>query len=447
MMCFFCNPTVSANVTCCHDMYSISLFFYSSSLTSIFEVTIIPAIISLMTVCKCRWKLCRTNLVIWLTHFVFKVEGSCIDKICVRMFCMFIAASMVDLVIDIIEFNNSSMEQFFRFLTVCISDTMIQSSFINLHMLFSSIIALFTGFSDMFIVLTKFSVNCVDSWYDCGRSYYKLINWCCCLFTHLQMTLILTQQFELVMYDTFGIHKQHCKDTNDKYYKKNHHNDRNIQFCERMRCKSMEYVLMLIVHVICIGYSIDKLITHLYIHFNDTVILDLIKYVLVLYYQQNQAMSSGIFAIDWIVDLILSRLLYLTSGYLLKLILFIHIVHIIFSFGTKLTHSLNISPTHQDIACMNISGDVIVDASCICNCIVMFQEACGSCYKFFDWYCCTLNHLLVRISCISTLKLITYHTIDVVAPNFKIINDKHDKHSCQNGRSNQHDENMYCALM
>ena len=137
---------------------------------------------------------------IWLTHFVFKVEGSCIDKICVMMFYMFIAASMVDIVIGITESDNSSLEYFFTFLTVCISDTTIQSSFINLHMLFSSIIALFTGFSDMFIVLTKFSVNCVDSWYDCGRSYYKLINWCCCLFAHLRMTLLLINQFELVMY-------------------------------------------------------------------------------------------------------------------------------------------------------------------------------------------------------------------------------------------------------
>ena len=56
------------------------------------------------------------------------------------------------------------------------------------------------------------------------------------------------------------------------------------------------------------NYSIYKLIDHLYIPFNNTVALDLIKYVIVLYYQQNPGMSSRLFAIDWIVDLILSRL-------------------------------------------------------------------------------------------------------------------------------------------
>ena len=96
-----------------------------------------------------------------------------------------------------------------------------------------------------------------------------------------------------------------------------------------------------------------------------------------------------------------------------------HIVHIILSFCTKITDSLNISQTKQAKACMSMPGDAIVDASsCICNCIALLREAYTSCYKLFDWYCCTL-------------KLIIYDRIHVVRPNINNTSDKHDKKSCQ----------------
>ena len=260
------------------------------------------------------------------THFDQIVEGQSIDKIYTMMFSMLITTSIVDIVIGITEFNNSNMYCILTILTVCTSDTIIHSSFINLHVLFSSIITLFNELSD---ILTKFSINCMVSLHDCCGSYYKFINWYCCLFTHLRVILLLIRQLELVIYDTFDIGKQHFKDANDRYNKKNN------------------------------------------------------RYVLVSYYQQNQGMSSGLFAIDWIIDLILSRLWYLTGGYQLKMILFIHVAHIILSFCTKLTDFLNISPRKQDNACANL--DLIVDASiCICNCIVLLQELIG-----------TIAHLLI----------------------------------------------------
>ena len=71
------------------------------------------------------------------------------------MVCMLITTSIADIIIGITEFNNSNIDYFFAFLTVCMSGTIIQSSFINLHVLFSSIITLFNEFSDMCIIIDK----------------------------------------------------------------------------------------------------------------------------------------------------------------------------------------------------------------------------------------------------------------------------------------------------
>ena len=301
---------------------------------------------------------------------------------------------------------------------------------------------LFKRFSKIFIIVAKFVINCIVSLNNCCRSYYKFLCLYRCLFKHSGKAFLSINQCELIIYDTIEITKQNFKDVNDTHRKTSTHNTRNIQSRGCMCCTSMDYILMLIIDAVRTKCSMYELIDLLYIRFN-TLTLDLIKFVILLHYQRNQAKKSSLFSIDWIVCLYLSDLGQLTIGYTLHLTLFILILHIILSYCTELSVFLNNSPTKQDSECIDMSGDEIVDAAfCICNCIVSLH------HKLFDTYCCTAHiHVSMIISCVNQLKLAMCDTIEVVGTKARDMHDKHDKNICQDGRNNQSPGNMYGALM
>ena len=324
---------------------------------------IIPLMI--MNVTKFLWILCETNLwASWvsLTHFVFNVADPSIDNTCTMRFCVSIATNIVDIVIAIIASSNSNIDYFCIFFVLCICITIVQSSCITLQSIFLSIITIFNRISDILIIVAKFVLNCIISLNNCCRSYYKFLCLYCCSFKHSRMALLSINQCALIIYDTIETTKQNVKDVIDKHRKKTTQNDKNIHFHRCMRCTSMDCILILMADAICTKYSIYELIDDSYIRF-ITIILNLIKYVIVLCYQRHQATQSSLFSIDWIVRLFLSCLWQLTIGCTLNLTLFILMLHIILSYGITLSGFPNNLPTKQDSECMDMSGDEIVDAS------------------------------------------------------------------------------------
>ena len=101
----------------------------------------------------------------------------------------------------------SNMKCFSSIFILLVGNNVIQSNNINSQSIFTSIVTILNIWFDIFMILTKFFVNCIVSLKNDSRSYYKFIYLRCFLISYSTMTLLLIIHVELIIYNIMKVVK------------------------------------------------------------------------------------------------------------------------------------------------------------------------------------------------------------------------------------------------
>ena len=121
---------------------------------------------------------------------------------------------------NIIFSDNLNMGHFFVIVTSFIFNSDIKSNYINLQSIFTSIITILNVLLNIFFLLTKRFINYILSLTNDSRSHYKFIHLPCCTFSESTMTILSTNQLELMIYCAIKVTKSSRKYI-DNIYDKN----------------------------------------------------------------------------------------------------------------------------------------------------------------------------------------------------------------------------------
>ena len=165
-----------------------------------------------------------------------------------------------------------------------ICNNVIKSDYIIFKSIIASIVTIFNELIDIFVRLKKLFFNCIVSQQNGYGSCNKFIYLYCWTINLSLMTLPSINQFQLMIYVI----------TESEMSKFQIINDTNNQFRERMCYAAMEYILILIVDVICTIDSTYTLIDHscneerlLIYHFSANIIV-LSRYSIAVQYRLNE---------------------------------------------------------------------------------------------------------------------------------------------------------------
>ena len=139
----------------------------------------------------------------------------------------------------------------------------IKSNYTNIQSIFRAGITIFNGLFDICIILRKLFINCIVWLQNSVKSHYRFLYWCCCRLIHLPVVLAYINQLELSIYRTIEMIEANIKDIKNTYAQNETQNNKNIQSYNSIFCTSINYILMMIVEVICIIFVFYELMEHL----------------------------------------------------------------------------------------------------------------------------------------------------------------------------------------
>ena len=132
----------------------------------------------------------------------------------------------------------------------------------NLQSITKAVVTTFNVLLDIFIMLAILFINCIVSLQNNCKSHYKFICWCYCRLTHLQMALPSINQLELSILCTIEVIKSNVKDITNIYGQNESHNNQHIQSYNSISCTSVNYILLMIVEVICAIFVFYEMMHH-----------------------------------------------------------------------------------------------------------------------------------------------------------------------------------------
>ena len=178
--------------------------------------------------------------------------------------------------------SNVHIHYFFNIDVLYISNTVINSKYINIQLILPSIVTIFNGLFDCFIRMKQllFNFNVL--------SYYKFIHCYLWIISHSSMILQSINEFDLMIYKIIDIIQCKFKETSIRYSQNKAHIDRKDQSNECMYCVSVNDILILTITNILSIYSFYIVVYHLLIEKQALIhVFDAVMIVLIVYYQSN----------------------------------------------------------------------------------------------------------------------------------------------------------------
>ena len=164
----------------------------------------------LKTILLMNWHVFAFGVTRFLNYDVYKITVGKLN-----------ATDMLIIAIVMIYATHLPMHYCFNIDVSDISSTVINSNYIYLQEILTSIITIFNGLLDIFIRWKQLIINCT--------SYYKFIHWHSLSITHSSMILHSIGEVDLIVYNIFDVVTSTFKEMNREYSPNKTHVDQIVE--------------------------------------------------------------------------------------------------------------------------------------------------------------------------------------------------------------------------
>ena len=294
---------------------------------------------------------------------------------------------MMDIVVADMHYDNSNMAYLFNIFMFFNGNNVIESNYINSISIFTAIVTILNNFLKIFVMLATQFIECMVSFNNNGRSYYKFIYWSRFLFNPLPMIIIWINPAESMTCIMMEVVKSNLTQINNTRCQKNNHNGRKNHSHDNTYCAVMDCSSTWMIDVVCIIFSIYTVMDHIFSIFLDIYTL-------------------------YIDDTIITTI-------------YIRFESIFISFRKIYFQLLNF----------------------FINCGVMMMEFNSGYHKsYFEFILdyCLFNYSIVVYLAIISLKSTMYDIIQWIQQDFNM-NDNFGRYKLENDEPCQFDANMHCV--